>query len=253
MTLCGPDRYPAVVTKRKPKQPQRSTTAAVRERITRGKSRYWKHADFADLPPAAVAMTLSRLAREGVLQRVGKGVYYRAAQTAFGSSMPAASGVVSQTLKAPLYPAGLSAANALGLSAQNPGRPEYATSAAGSPRALRGAVVHTGRPARRGTLSAEGGAILETLRDRARHSDLPPTQTARRLLELLADERRFALLADAAMAEPPRVRAMLGAMGEELGMPTRLLERLRDSLNPLSRFEFGHLRSLRHAKGWQAK
>jgi len=187
------------------------------------------------------------------MQRVGKGVYYRPTQTSFGPSVPAASGVASQTLRAPLHPAGLSAANVLGLSTQNPGRPEYATPAPGPPTALRGSVVHTGRPAERGSLSAEDGAILETLRDRARHSDLPAEQTVRRLLELLADERRFAALVDVAMAEPPRVRAMLGAIGEELAMPPRLLDRLKGSLNPLSRFDFGDLRSLRHARDWQAK
>jgi hypothetical protein len=36
-------------------------------------------------------------------------------------------------------------------------------------------------------------------------------------------------------------------------MPPWLLDRLKGSLNPLSRFDFGNLRSLRHAKGWQAK
>lgn len=219
----------------------------------RGESRYWKHGDFANLPPSAVAMALSRLTKEGVLRRVGKGVYYRPTQTSFGLSMPAASGVASQTLRAPLHPAGLSAANALGLSTQNPGRPEYATPAPAPPTALRGSVVHTGRPARRGTLSPEDGAILETLRARARHSDLSPEQTVRRLLELLADERRFAALVGVAMVEPPRVRAMLGAMGQELEMPPRLLDRLKGSLNPLSRFDFGSLRSLRYAKNWQAK
>lgn len=198
-------------------------------------------------------MTLSRLAKEGILQRVGKGVYYRPTQTSLGLSVPAASGIASQTLRAPLHPAGLSAANALGLSTQNPGHPEYATPAPGPPTALRGAVVHTGRPAQRDSLSAEDGAILETLRNRARYSDLSPTQTIRRLLGLLADERRFAGLAEVAMAEPPRVRAMLGAIGEELNMPAPVLERLKGSLNPLSRFDFGSLRSLRHAGEWQAK
>jgi hypothetical protein len=241
------------VPKQQPKQPRRSAAATVRGRVTRGKARYWKHADFVDLPPAAVAMALSRLAGEGVLQRVGKGVYYRPTQTSFGPSVPAASGVASQTLRAPLHPAGLSAANVLGLSTQNPGRPEYATPAPGPPTALRGSVVHTGRPAERGSLSAEDGAILETLRDRARHSDLPAEQTVCRLLKLLADEQRFAALVDVAMVEPPRVRAMLGAIGEELAMPARLLDRLKGSLNPLSRFDFGDLRLLRHARDWQAK
>ncbi len=167
--------------------------------------------------------------------------------------MPAASGVASQMLTAPLHAAGLSAANALGLSTQNPRRPEYATPAPRPPVALHGAVVHTRRPAGRAELSAEDGAILETLRERARSSDLSPERTVGRLLSLLDDESRYLVLAKAAEEEPPRVRAMLGAIGEELGMPARARDRLRESLNPLSRFDFGPLRTLRSAKQWQAK
>jgi Family of unknown function (DUF6088) len=237
----------------KPSQRQSSTAAIVRKRVSGGTERYWKHSDFADLPASAVAMALSRLAREGVLQRVGKGVYYRPRRTSLGPSMPAASGVASQTLQTALHPAGLNAANVLGLSTQNPGRAEYATPAAGPPSVLRGAVVHTGRPAGRAGLSAEDGAILETLRERARYSDLSPQRTAARLTRLLSDEKRFTKLSDAALDEPPRVRAILGALGEELGMPERTLARLRTSLNPLSRFDFGQLRALRYAKRWQAK
>lgn len=235
------------------KKSQRSAASVVRDRVSRGRSRYWKHADFADLPASAVATALSRLAREGVLQRVGKGVYYRPTPTSFGLSMPAASGVAAQTLHAPLHPAGLSAANVLGLTTQNPRRPEYATPAPGRPTALRNAVVHTGRPPQRASLSAEEGAILETLRERARSSDLSPEKTARRLLRVLADEPRFLRLVDAAMTEPPRVRAMLGALGQELDMSPRALDRLRKSLNPLSRFDFGRLDALRYAREWQAK
>jgi hypothetical protein len=73
------------------------------------------------------------------------------------------------------------------------------------------------------------------------------------VLQLLADERRFTQVARAAAEEPPRVRAMLGAIGQELNMPPRTLEQLRQSLNPLSRFDFGLLSALRHAKDWQAK
>jgi hypothetical protein len=230
-----------------------SAAATVRERVTQGPERYWKHADFADLPASAVAMALSRLTGEGVLRRVGKGVYYRPRQTSLGPSIPAAGGAAAQTLRAPLHPAGLNAANVLGLSTQNPRRPEFATPAAGHPSALRGSVVHTGRPAERAGLSPEDGAILETLRERARYSDLSPDKTVARLRRLLSDERRFVRLADAALAEPPRVRAMLGAIGEDLGMPERTLARLRESLNPLSRFDFGRLGGLRTARRWQAK
>jgi Family of unknown function (DUF6088) len=232
---------------------KRATARTVRERVRRGKARFWKHTDFSGLPPAAVATALSRLAREGELRRVGKGVYYRAAPTSFGMSTPAFSAAAAETLKAPVHPAGLTAANALGLTTQNPRRPEYATPASAPPSALRDAVVHTGRPALRATLSAQDGAMLEVLRERARSSDLSPEETVQRLLRLLSDEGRFRGLASAAMAEPPRVRAMLGALGQELGMPPALLDRLRRTLNPLSRFDFGCLRTLRHAREWQAK
>ena len=205
------------------------------------------------MPPSAVATALSRLTREGVLQRVSKGVYYRSAATAFGPSWPTASAASAETLRAPLHPAGLSAANVLGLTTQNPRRPEYATPAPAPPTALRDAVVHTGRSPQRAGLSAEDGAILETLRERARSSDLSPERTAARLMRLLGDEARFVRLVDAAMTEPPRVRAMLGALGQERNMPPRPLGRLRKSLNPLSRFDFGQLASLQHAKEWQAQ
>lgn len=239
--------------KTQPEVPGHSVAATVRDRVTHGKTDYWRYSDFADLPASAVAMALSRMARKGALDRVGKGVYYRPHPTAFGASGPAASAVTAQTLRAPVHPAGLSAANLLGLTTQNPRRTEYATTAAAPPQALGDAVVHTGRPASRVGLSAEDGAILETLRERARNSDLSPQRTIGRLRRLLADEDRFRTLAAVALAEPPRVRAMLGALGQELEMPESVLAPLRASLNPLSRFDFGALGSLRFARRWQAR
>ena len=46
---------------------------------------------------------------------------------------------------------------------------------------------------------------------------------------------------------------MLGALGEEFGMPQRAFDSLKKSLNPLGRYDFGRLSSLRHASEWQAK
>lgn len=55
------------------------------------------------------------------------------------------------------------------------------------------------------------------------------------------------------MTEPPRVRAMLGALGQQAGSPRDKIRQLRESLNPLSRFDFGPLAALEHAREWQAK
>jgi len=107
--------------------------------------------------------------------------------------------------------------------------------------------VYTRRPLNRENLSERESAILEVLRDRARTSDLDPEGTCARLLDLLNDRRAFGRLAQAATDEPPRVRAVLGAAGEQLGMDKRVLGRLRASLNPLSRYNFGTLRCLQAA------
>ena len=65
-----------------------STAEAVRSRIESGGERVWRLADFDGLPFTAVAQTLSRLARQGAIQRLGKGLYFRPRPTAFGPSRP---------------------------------------------------------------------------------------------------------------------------------------------------------------------
>lgn len=230
-----------------------SVATHVRRQVLAGGERFWRHQDFDGLSPSGVATALSRLVRDGELQRVHKGVYFRPRPTVLGPSVPAASGATASSLRSPLHPAGLSAANLLGLSTQNPAQREYATSASDPPNALAGSRVRTRRPRARATLTAEEGALLELLRDRGSTSDLPPAETTRRLQELLSDRERFARLARAAQEEPPRVRAMLGALGELAGAEERHVRALRTSLNPLSRFDFGVLSALPNARSWQAK
>jgi len=230
-----------------------STASLVRARVEAGGERFWHHTDFADLPPQAVALALSRLTQEGVLTRARKGLYYRPRPTVLGLSVPAASAVAARAVAAPLHPAGLTAGAMLGFSTQNPSTLEYATSATDPPRVPVNAHFYVRRPATRRGLDAEEGALLEFLRDRGSASDLSPDETVRRLVRLLNDRDRFGRLAEAALEEPPRVRAILGALGEELGLDDTLLAPLRASLNPLSRFDFGALRGLRFADRWQAK
>ena len=233
---------------------ERLVTAAgkIRSRVRRGGERFWRHTDFADLPPGAVSQALSRLSKRGDLQRVRKGLYYRSRPTVVGASHPAPDAVIALSSASRLHPAGLTAASYLGFTTQNPARPEYASSAAAAPSALVDAHVRTRRPRNRENLSERESALLELLRDRARTSDLGAADTCARLLDMLDDPRAFARLTKAAADEPPRVRAMLGAAGEQLGMDERLLKQLRASLNPLSRYDFGTLRCLPTAARWQA-
>jgi hypothetical protein len=192
------------------------------------------------------------MVKEGKLQRIEPGVYYRARSTIVGQSTPSSQALTAAKIGEPLHSAGLTAAAMLGFTTQNPSRLEYATPAEHGPRRLE-AKVSSRRPDSRRLLSPREGAILEFLRDRAETSDLSPAQTVTRMRTLLSEEGTFNRLLGPAMDEPPRVRAMLGALGQEIGIAERHLQKLRRSLGPVSKYDFGLLASARYAKEWQAK
>ena len=148
-----------------------------------------------------------------------------------------------------------SSANLLGFTTQTASRSEVSTSALSLPRKLVGSdtVIHTRRPEAWAALSDNDAALLDFLRRSGRTSELSPEETIRRTIKLLSEKGRFERLLAVAASEPPRVRAMIGAIGEQLGKDRTGLRRLRDSLNPFSRFDFGLLAGLRHAPNWQAK
>lgn len=231
-------------------------TRQVNRRIERGGERVWRLEDFRDLPFGAVAQALSRLSRRGTIQRLSKGVYYRSRQTALGKSRPNPAAI--QRLagrRKTIFPAGIAAANLLGFTTQSGKAAEVATSSLSLPRKLLGdeTVIHTRRPEAWANLSQTDAALLDFLRGRGRASELPPRQTIDRTLRLLSENGRFDRLLRVVSFEPPRVRAMFGALGEELGKNQKALARLRESLNPFSRFDFGAFAGLRHGPKWQAK
>ncbi len=244
-----------MLTPRRDTQSSRSHSTAyqIRQRIEAGGEHYWKPSDFPDAPITAVTKTLSRLTRNGVLQRVGKGIYYHPRTTVLGMSRPTQDAILARRLTRPLLPAGLTAANLLGFSTQIPGRREYATTASAVAFGNDTLHVTTRRPETWTHLTAEDAALLDFIRGRARNSELSEEDTKARLLTLLGAPGRFGRLVAVAPSEPPRVRAMLGAIGQEMEIDADLVWQLRHGLNPRSRFEFGPLRILKHAREWQAK
>jgi len=234
----------------------RPITSLVRQRIARSGERLWRLEDFRDLPFAAVAQALSRLTRQGALERLSKGVYYRTRETAFGKSRPNPAAIQKlASRRKTVFPSGIAAANLLGFTTQSTRHNEVATSALSLPRKLIGSntVIHTRRPEAWASLSQTDAALLDFLRRGGKTSELPPEETIRRTLTLMSEKGRFERLLNVAHSEPPRVRAMLGALGDQLGMTAHTLRRLRTSLNPFSRFDFGLLAGLSHAQSWQAK
>ena len=235
---------------------KRHVTSLIRHRIERGGERLWRFEDFSDLPFTAVAQALSRMTRSGQIERLSKGTYYRSRHTRLGKSRPnpvAIRQLASRRMS--IFASGVAAANLLGFTTQNPPRGELATSGLSLPRKLVGAdiIIHTRRPEAWSNLSPTDAALLDFLRRGGRTSELSPDVTIRRVVKLLSEPGRFERLLKVAGTEPPRVRAILGALGELLKGRDRQISRLRASLNPLSRFDFGILAGLPNATSWQAK
>jgi len=237
-------------------EPRHAVMLSVRARIEKGGERLWRMDDFADLPSMAVAQALSRLKRTGLIQRLSKGTYYREGQSAFGKTRPNPAAIRKLASRSKtLFPAGTTAANLLGFTTQTARRGEASTSAASVQRKLIGdeIIVHTRRPDAWKSLTETEAAILDFLRRGGRTSELSPDATIKRTRDLLAKSNIYAHLLDVAASEPPRVRAMLGALGEQLGANRKKIDELRRSLNPLSKFDFGVFADMPNAKNWQAK
>ncbi len=235
---------------------RRRVARLVRERIEHGGERLWRFDDFHDLPFSAVAKALSRLTRDATIERLSKGTYYRTRQTAFGKSRPNPATLRKLAARhKTVFPSGLAAANLLGFTTQIGRKTEVATSALSLPKKLVGddTVVHARRPEAWSGLSEKDAALLDFLRHGAKFSELGQEETIQKILALLLEQRRLDRLLKIADTEPPRVKAMLGALAERLGKNGRTLHRLRESLNPLSRFDFGMLTALPNATAWQAK
>jgi Family of unknown function (DUF6088) len=239
-----------------------SIAEKIRRQIKKQEGKYWRKSDFEGYSAFAVTRTLSRLAEDGELERVSKGIYYRPRTTKFGRSRPSASEIKGLPITQVLHPAGITAANLLGFTTQNSIHGEFATSANSVPIEIIGkpARLHTRRPTTWDSLTSIDAALLDFLRSHGRFSELSPEETKKRLLAHIkegggthTEGNRFERLLAVAHAEPPRVRAMLGAIGQELRKSQKTLKVLRDRLNPLSTYDFGILSNLKYAKEWQAK
>ena len=233
-----------------------TTTDVIRRQIEKGGDRIWRLSDFPDRPGAAVAQALSRLVKAGALCRAGKGLYYRPRATAFGPSIPSSAQMqVTLAKHVKVFPSGTAAGSFLGLSTQMPAKRVVSTTRQSVPRQLIGkdTIVHTRRPEKWKHLADTEACVLELLRDRASTSELSPEETVARCTAYLRKPGVFHKLRPVVTQEPPRVRAMFGALCADAGIAASKLVSLHKSLNPLSRFDFGVFKVLRSAKHWQSK
>ncbi len=233
-----------------------SVSRRVLKRIEKGGlDRVWTYKDFADLPGLPVAAALSRLAKKGRIRRVRKGVYYVPRVTRFGATNPDPATVAAAVLTRrgiAWSPTGPAAYNRLGLTTQVSPTATFAVSrmvrlAAGSNTKL------SLRPVVRGA-SADERAVLDALRDLRWIPDTTPDYVIARIGDLFRSKRiSFERVARFARREPPRVRALLGAIGTSIGARPHLLAELKASLNPMTYFSLGLSDKLETAREWNIR
>lgn len=215
-----------------------------------------KAEDIRGTTPGAASRALSRLAKQGVLTRVGKGLYFAPKDTLIGKSRPSEAAIALKLLEGKTRLAGASAANLLGLSTQVPARPQIVAFTSSKPKFAGKAQIKLRRRSKSHALPMMEGALLELIRERGQAAEIGAGAAIQRLRTLVKGElpkSSLRALREDALEEPPRVRAILGALLAHAELPAALWEPLRKSLNPLTRFDFGLFSELPNAKEWQAK
>jgi hypothetical protein len=234
-----------------------SVAEKTRNSVLRSKKRVWTIADFKTNKSAALR-ELSRLTEEGLLVRPSKGIYVRPVSTVLGPSTISSEELAKvKALKkgAELVSTGYKVFNVLGITTQVSGVSELAVD-----RPVRVADPIKSRVRfvirdRRTLKNPKERSILEALRRINHISDATPTDVIAAVKRALKskdiDFEHIARLA--VSSEPPRVRALLGAIGESLRIPARILNALHNSLNPTTIFRINLDGSLPTASAWNIR
>ena len=205
---------------------------------------------YADLGIAkeayqTAAKALERLQTDGHIKKVSKGIFYKPEQTVFGELKPDYSEQVRPYLfengRRVAYETGFSLYNRMGLTTQMAFRIKIAS---------RGKRISINRGAvkadavKRYTEVTEANyellGFLDAIKDSKRIPDCPVSQAVKVLsgkIKTLTD-KQVADLIKYALLYPPRVRALLGAMLEDLNVQLNI-SKLKQSLNPLSKIKLG--------------
>lgn len=201
--------------------PTSSVAASVRAALAQRPSRCFVHASELPGPLGAVEAELARLARRGHLRRVRKGLYWQGPRTALGIAAPDPETVALEVAGRGAGPAGIAAAQWLGLTTQVAGQPTIAVPGR-VPTAVPG-VRFCARSSRRRELDLDPTevAVVEVLRDwpmsvEASWDDLTSTIATLTATHAI---RPDIVAADIAFERHPKLRERWAALQHTLDAP----------------------------------
>ena len=230
----------------------------IRQKIEqRGPDSLWNFADFKDLPQQATAKTLSRLVKDGLIIRLRKGLYYFPKMTAIGLSRPSTDAILSKTLShgknTTIFSGGTASFQNLGITTQIPSQYTILSNQASRKIKIGNInvkIVHRSFEPNT-TLTQADVWLLDAIRNLKNTPDSTPFNAIHKIISSIKlTQRPLKKLLRQAIHEPPRVRAILGAIAELLGYRGSEINTLRNSLNPLTKFHFGISKVLPNAHHW---
>lgn len=192
------------------------------------------------------AKALERLQKKGLIKKVSKGVFYKPEQTVFGELKPDYSELLRPYLfengKRVAYETGTSLYNRLGLTTQMAFRIKIAS---------RGKRININRENLKANAvksyaevtdsNYETLGLLDAFKDIKKIPDCSVAQVIKRLNTIVKElnDKQTESFIKYALMYPPRVRAMVGAVLEDIDTKTKSIEKLKESLNPLTTIKLG--------------
>lgn len=194
---------------------------------------------------SAATKAIERLIEKGIIKRVSTGVFYKPKQTIFGELKPNEEELLKpylfQSNKRIAYITGISLYNRMGLTTQVPrnikiaSRDKRITVSVGN---IKGNPVKSYVDVTNKNFYLL--EILDVLKDFKKIPDLDKKSGIKIISNQLKklNTKEIKQLIDCALSYPPRVRAFLGSLLEQIDFFIEL-KTLKKSLNPLSEYNYG--------------
>lgn len=234
---------------------QKSILKFVENKILNKKNqdKIWSYSDFKDLPFDSVTKALSTLCLKGTIKRIQKGYYYLPQKTILGPVSFDAMGLLIKKLdkKNAFYcVSGINGYNKIGLTTQISNKTTIAT-----PTPMRSnenvKFICRNKPASGTDIER---IVLDALNDIDNIPGTHPQKALSKIKEIIKlDKVNINYLGKSALNETPRVKAIVGALGQELGMDKKLLNQLKLSLNSGTAYLLDIDSVLKFAKEWNIK
>jgi len=234
---------------RKLSSANRSTAKIIKDRIiSKGADRLWNLSDFSDLSSHAVIKTLYRLYKKNILIHINKGLYYYPKKTILGSTYPTPE-MISKKILPMGYSSDYIAFYNLGLMNQVPSKYSLISEKRTS--------INNIKTTRRNVSHLRGATeqeiwILNVLMKINKIPECSP-DTAINKIKHYIEKHKISCdrLAKYALKESPRVRALVGAIGDEMGISIKMKNQIKKSLNPLTVFRLSINDVLKYGKEWK--